>query len=130
VTFARWTVIAGILLLALTAPGAAQQIPLDSVPPDSLIDTVNTTARYLKAQEAQSVRLPVLPQAGFDGPLPPGSRIILDRDSLDWALAETVGDLRRTIVGAGRPRWSITSMACRMSPSAPTASRSIPPSFR
>jgi hypothetical protein len=99
VTFARWTVIAGILLLALTAPGAAQQIPLDSVPPDSLIDTVNTTARYLKAQEAQSVRLPVLPQAGFDGPLPPGSRIILDRDSLDWALAETVGDLLQRVPG-------------------------------
>jgi hypothetical protein len=94
----RRLVIAGILLLALTVPGLAQ-IPLDSVPPDSLIDTVNTTARYLKAQEAQNIRMPVLPHASFDGPMPPGSRIVLDRDSLDWAMAETVSDLLQRVPG-------------------------------
>lgn len=96
--FARWTVVIGLLLLVATA-GLGAQVPLDSVPPDSLIDTVNTTARYLKAQESQNVRLPALPRVGFEGPLPAGSRIIIDRDSLDWALAETVSDLLQRVPG-------------------------------
>jgi hypothetical protein len=33
------------------------------------------------------------------GPLPPTSRIVLDRDSLDWALAETLGDLLQRVPG-------------------------------
>jgi hypothetical protein len=96
----RWSILAALLLLVVSA-GAAAQVPLDSViNPDSLnIDTVNTTERYLKAQEALNVRLPALPRAGFDGPLPAGSRIILDRDSLDWALAETVSDLLQRVPG-------------------------------
>jgi hypothetical protein len=82
-------------------PGFAQaQVPLDSLPPDSLLrDTVNTTEKYLKAQAANAIVLPVLPLIGVQGPLPPASRIVLERDSLDWALAETLGDLLQRVPG-------------------------------
>ena len=89
-----------MLGLFWSARPAQAQVPLDSVPPDSLLrDTVNTTERYLKAQAANSILLPVLPLVGIAGPLPPASRIVLERDSLDWALAETVGDLLQRVPG-------------------------------
>jgi TonB-dependent Receptor Plug Domain len=88
-------------VLALVGTGSAKaQVPLDSLPPDSLLrDTINTTERYLKAQAANSIFLPVLPVVGVTGPRPPASRIVLERDSLDWALAETVGDLLQRVPG-------------------------------
>lgn len=91
----------GLVVAALClASRLAAQVPLDSVPPDSLLrDTVNTTEKYLKAQAKNSILLPVLPLVGEAGPLPVGSRIVLDRDSLDWALAETVGDLLQRVPG-------------------------------
>jgi len=90
------------LLLALTCLTAdlQAQVPLDSLPPDSLLtDTINTTEKYLKAQANNAILLPVLPLVGEAGPLPPSSRIVLGRDSLDWALAETVGDLLQRVPG-------------------------------
>ncbi len=88
-----------VAVLGLTFRLAAQ-VPLDSLPPDSLLrDTVNTTEKYLKAQAKNSILLPVLPPVGQGGPLPAGSRVVLDRDSLDWALAETVGDLLQRVPG-------------------------------
>lgn len=91
--------LAAVLLLGAAAPLWAQ-VPLDSVPADTLTkDTVNTTERYLKAQEANNVILPVLPQVGVGIPLPPGGRIVLERDSLEWALAETVSDLLQRVPG-------------------------------
>ncbi len=96
----RFLLVAVLLLLGVCAAPVVAQIPLDSVPPDSLLkDTVNTTERYLKAQEANRILLPVLPQVGVPAPLPPGSRIVLDRDSLEWALAETVSDLLQRVPG-------------------------------
>ncbi len=89
-----------VLGLLWSTRSVQAQIPLDSLPADSLLrDTINTTERYLKAQAANSVLLPVLPLVGVAGPEPPTSRIILDRDSLDWALAETVGDLLQRVPG-------------------------------
>lgn len=88
-----------MILLSIAGPAQAQ-VPLDSLPPDSLLrDTINTTERYLKAQAARSILLPVLPRVGLSGPQPRASRIVLERDSLDWALAETVGDLLQRVPG-------------------------------
>jgi hypothetical protein len=87
------------LVLGLATGGSAQ-VPLDSIPPDSIPpDTFNTTAKYLKAQEAAQVRLPTLPNVGVDGPRPAYSRIVLERDSIDWATAETVGELIQRVPG-------------------------------
>jgi hypothetical protein len=102
------------------------QLPYDTLPPDSLLrDTVNTTEKYLAAQKAIAIRLPVLPLIGVEGPRAPMSRIVLDRDSLEWVLAETVSDLLQRAAGvylwrggglAARPRWSTWLMVSPMCP--------------
>ncbi len=89
-----------LLTLALAVTPLAAQIPQDTIPADTLQrDTVNTTERYLEAQTAVGVRLPVLPHLGAEGPRAPLSRVVLERDSIDWALAETVGDLLQRVPG-------------------------------
>ena len=87
--------------LALATPAVAQ-IPYDSLPADSAIqqpDTVNETELFLKAQAANLVRLPVLPLIGTEGPLPPMSRIVFTRDSIEWTNAETLSDLLQKAPG-------------------------------
>jgi hypothetical protein len=90
-----------LFLVLVSSPAAlSAQIPFDSLPPDSLLrDTVNTTERYLEAQKASRIRLPVLPLIGTEGPRPAMSRIVLTRDSLEWGLAETVSDLLQRTPG-------------------------------
>ncbi|HXW96836.1 MAG TPA: TonB-dependent receptor plug domain-containing protein [Gemmatimonadales bacterium] len=84
----------------LFASRLSAQYPYDSLPADTLTrDTVNTTERYLKAQEANAIRLPVLPLVGVDGPRPAMSRVVFTSDSLEWALAETVSDILQRIPG-------------------------------
>ncbi len=91
--------VATMLLLAL-APALVAQIPYDSIPADTLTkDTVNTTEKYLAAQAENSVRLPVLPLIGVGGPSTPLSRVVITRDSIEWALAETVSDLLQRVPG-------------------------------
>jgi TonB-dependent receptor-like protein len=76
------------------------QLPGDTLPPDSLPpDTVDYTARFLQAQEQEAVRLPVLPYAGTRGPRPPLTRIVFNRDSIEWGNAATVGDLLAQVPG-------------------------------
>ncbi|HMV32910.1 MAG TPA: TonB-dependent receptor [Gemmatimonadales bacterium] len=98
--FALWTLALVILSAVATRP-VAGQIPFDSIPPDSILrqDTVNTTERYLEAQKALQVRLPVLPLVGVGTPSTPMSRVVLSRDSLDWAMAETLADVLQRVPG-------------------------------
>jgi hypothetical protein len=92
-------------LMLFVSPLAAQipeeeEYPEDSVGLDSLgRDTVNTTERYLKEQALASVRVPVLPPLGVEGPRPPLTRIVFNRDSIEWGHASTVGDLLTQIPG-------------------------------
>jgi hypothetical protein len=87
-------------LLFTLATAVSGQIPYDSLPSDTLQkDTVNTTERYLAAQAANLVRLPVLPLTGVGGPGTPMSRVVLSSDSIEWALAETVSDLLQRVPG-------------------------------
>jgi hypothetical protein len=87
---------------------------LDTIPADTLArDTVDETARFLEAQQAALVPQPVLPRIGVDGPRAPLSRIVLNRDSIDWAINETLGDLLMRVPGVylwrggwvGRPEY-------------------------
>jgi TonB-dependent receptor-like protein len=92
-----------LLLTAYRSPLTAQ-IPEEQYPEDSLADTlyqdtVNTTARFLKEQEQVSVRVPLLPMLGVEGPRPALTRIVFDRDSIEWGHASTVGDLLTQIPG-------------------------------
>jgi hypothetical protein len=76
------------------------QLPGDTLPPDSLPpDTVDYTARFLQAQQQEAVRLPVMPYAGARGPRPPLTRMVFNRDSIEWGHAATVGDLLSQVPG-------------------------------
>ena len=57
------------------------------------------TARFLKAQAEEEVRLPVMPEMGVRGPRPPLTRIVFNRDSIEWGSAATVSDLLAQIPG-------------------------------
>jgi len=103
-----------LALLGLGSRPAHAQIPLDSIPPDSVPrDTVDETGLFLKAQANDFVRLPVLPLVGVGGPNTPGSRIVLERDSIEWSNAETISDLLQRVAGVylwrggwiGRPEY-------------------------
>ena len=77
------------------------QFPQDTLP-DSLKvdeDTIYTTEDYLKQQQQINVRKPVLPLLGVEGPRPPLTRIVFDRDSIEWGHATTVGDLLTQVPG-------------------------------
>jgi hypothetical protein len=62
-------------------------------------DTVNTTARFLKEQGRVTLRVPVLPMLGVEGPQPALTRIVFNRDSIEWGHASTVGDLLTQVPG-------------------------------
>ena len=87
-------------LTLLTSPLSAQ-IPQDTLA-DSLKvdeDTVYTTEQFLKEQQQVNRRVPVLPLLRVDGPRPPLTRIVLDRDSIEWGHAATVSDLLTKVPG-------------------------------
>lgn len=100
----------GVLLGALVLGGAvasAAQVPKkparDSVPvTDSLkraADTLSATDRLIRAQGQELVRLRTLEPVGTGDLLPPHSRILITRDSIDWATAETVSELLSRVPG-------------------------------
>jgi hypothetical protein len=82
--------------LALAQIAQEQQ---DSTPDSLKVDTVNTTARFLKEQGQIGVRVPVLPMLGVEGPQPALTRIVFNRDSIEWGHASTVGDLLTQVPG-------------------------------
>ena len=87
--------------LTLCTSRLVAQIPQDTIP-DSLKvnpDTVYTTEDFLKQQQQVSVRVPALPMLGVEGPRPPLTRIVFNRDSIEWGHASTVGDLLTQVPG-------------------------------
>ena len=72
----------------------------DTLPTDSLeADTVDYTARYLRALEQEEVRVPVMQQLDPVGPRPALTRIVFTRDSIEWMNGATVGDLLSQVPG-------------------------------
>lgn len=99
----RAFVVAGLAALAVAAPLRAQ-INVDSLRADSLrADSLRAdslrrrqseqTTRFLEESRKNAITIAALNVLGADGPRPAGARIVFNRDSLDWAMAETVGDL-------------------------------------
>ena len=81
-------------------PAVSAQIPYDTLTADSLAqDTVDNTARFLAAQQQVAIRVPVMPWPGVTGPAPALTRIVFNRDSIEWANAATVGDLLLEVPG-------------------------------
>ena len=107
----RLSALAAISLLV--GSQASAQI-IDTLPSDTLpADTVDQTARFLEAQENSAIPMSVLPYVGVDGPRAPLGRIVLSRDSIEWAMNETLGDLLMRVPGVflwrggwlGRPEY-------------------------
>jgi hypothetical protein len=93
-----------LTLLLVLARSAQAQFPdeeaEDSASADSAAaDTFNTTERYLREQAQGSVRVPVLPLVGVEGPRPALTRMVFTRDSIEWGHAATVGDLLLQVPG-------------------------------
>jgi hypothetical protein len=90
-----------LALLALARPLTLRaQVLEDTLASDSLAaDTVDYTARYLKEQEQEAVRVPVLAPLGARAPAPPLTRQVFTRDSIEWGSAATVSDLLAQVPG-------------------------------
>ena len=105
------SLVAALLLLAAPAAVARAQV-VDTARTDSLArDTTDFTGLFLKAQLEGRRTIPVSPRIGAGNLLPLHSRLVIDRDSILWHNAETVGDLLTKVPGvflfrggwAGRP---------------------------
>ncbi len=95
-----------LLLLALLAGPLAAQRPdstrADSVRADSVrADTASTdySALFIKSYEEGRNRVPVFPRLGRPALLPALSRMVFDRDSIEWHNAETLSDLLSKVPG-------------------------------
>ena len=76
--------------------------PVDTTRTDTLHkrpDTLSTTDRLLKVQRNQAVQLNPMLLPGHATLQPAGTRIVLTRDSIDWAAAEDLGELLGRVPG-------------------------------
>lgn len=100
--------LAGAMAMSLAGPlGAQDKNPVK--PPDSLVkkadslrarpDTISTTERLLKAQKNSLVQVPTMPLCGVASLQPIGTRTAFTRDSIDWAVAQSVGELLQRVAG-------------------------------
>lgn len=89
---------AGLLLGLHGSLGA--QIP-DSTRADSaaVSDTTDSSELFLRSYEEGRNRVPVHPRLGRPEMLPAGTRIVIDRDSLEWHTAQSVSDLLTRVPG-------------------------------
>ena len=98
---------AAAILAAIAAGTARAQIPVtpadsaaaDSAAADSAAVDSAAAVRYAEARAEVRELVPIPPLIGVEGPRPPLTRIVFDRDSLDWVGARTVGDLLATVPG-------------------------------
>ncbi|MDX2260792.1 MAG: TonB-dependent receptor [Gemmatimonadales bacterium] len=95
----------GVLVFGGAEASRAQVVapPTDSARvADSLrkaADTLSTADRVLQAQGQERVLLRTLDRVGTGTLLTPHSRIVLTRDSIDWATAQTVSELIARVPG-------------------------------
>jgi hypothetical protein len=88
----------GVVLMSLAIRAAAQ--PPDSLRADSLqADTTDFSALFLRTAEAIRIRVPVYPYLGRRDLSPRSSRLVFDRDTMEWHNAQTVSDLLTKIPG-------------------------------
>ncbi|MGD9522571.1 MAG: TonB-dependent receptor plug domain-containing protein [Gemmatimonadales bacterium] len=93
----RWLLTIGAVLLAPGVAIAQDPIPVvaDSLAADSTaaVRDSSTTDRLLAVEGNARVQLQTTPRLGFGDLQPAGSRIVLTRDSIEWAPARTVAEL-------------------------------------
>jgi len=95
----------GALAMAIVPAGAQEPVinrPPDTLKTDSLRarrDTLSPTERLLQAQKNVRVQIEPLPTACGMSLQPAGARIVLTRDSIDWAPALDLGELLSRVPG-------------------------------
>jgi hypothetical protein len=96
----------GALAIGVATRSPAQEPvvnrPQDTTKVDSLRrrrDTVSATDRLLQVQKDQRIQLQPMPLPGGSTVQPAGTRIVLDRDSIEWAAAQDVGELLARVPG-------------------------------
>ncbi len=82
------------LLALLGVPALQAQFP-----PATGADTSDLTARFLEADAETRRIITPLARPGADGILPPLSRVVFTRDSIEWTNVSTVGDLLQQVPG-------------------------------
>lgn len=95
-------VVLGALLHGIALPVAAQQPPPPPpppVPPPIVTDTSDLTAGFLAAGAEVRRIVPTPPRPGTDGLLPAGSRMVFNRDSIEWSSAGSVAELLQQVPG-------------------------------
>jgi hypothetical protein len=101
------SLIALSVLSVLLAPTARLEAQVVVPPPDSALadslhrrpDTLLTTDQRIKIAALGQVQLQPAPLVGVGALQPPGARQVFTRDSIDWIVAQTVGDLLATVPG-------------------------------
>lgn len=102
----RILLLAGAILLGGAGRASAQVRVLTTADSlriaDSLrlaADTISTADRIIEAQSQEQVLLRTLSPVGTGTLLTPHSRIVMTRDSIDWATAQTVSELLARVPG-------------------------------
>lgn len=107
----REVVLAAALAVLAVTPAVAQRpitvrpadtLATDSARADSLRrqrDTLSTTDRLLQVQGQARVHLEPLSECGTQTLQPGHSRVVFTRDSIDWAPAQSVGELLALVPG-------------------------------
>lgn len=93
---------AGIALAILAAATPLRaQIPDPSVADSqrAAADTVDLSERYLEGEALARMHLPVIPRLAADGIQPDGALVVYDQSALEWATAESVGELLMAVPG-------------------------------
>ena len=94
----RSLVLAAVLGVVIGGSAVAQRP--DSLRADSLdADTTDVSAVFLRTAEANRIRVPVFPRLGRTDLMPGLSRIVFDRDTMDWHNSETLSDLLTKVPG-------------------------------
>lgn len=108
---------AGLSLLFLATASALRAQVVEPPVADSLRaaeDSVDLGKRYLEGEALSRIHLPLPPRLAPDGIQPDGSLVVFDQSALEWATAESVGDLLATVPGVylwrggwiGRPEYA------------------------
>lgn len=98
----RSLLLVGAALFGAAALAVAQEPPPKpppGVPPPIVTDTSDLTARFLEAGDLERTILTPVPRPGALGLLPIGGRIVINRDSVEWSPAATLGELLQRVPG-------------------------------